>query len=62
MVCLTSDEGNHAIKSFDVALIKTNPKTEIKEILKGKTDDKTSTDYTKWEELKNSKGVYEKRT
>ena len=61
-ICLRSDAGNHSIKSFDVALIKTNPETANKEILRGKTDDKTSTDYIKWEELKNSKGVYEKRT
>ncbi len=60
-ICLRSDAGNHAIKSFDVALIKTNPKTEIKEILRGKTDDQKSADYIKWEEFSNT-GVYEKGT
>ena len=61
-ICLLSDVGSHAKKSFDVALLKNNETTGNKEILRGKSDDKNSDHYIKWEELSDSKESYEKRS
>ena len=56
-ICLTEDEGKHAIKSFDVALIR---KVDNK-ILRGKNNDSSSKDYVRWELLPNSSSYYERR-
>lgn len=60
-ICLLSDVGKHAIKSFDVALLKNNETTGNKEILRGKTNDNTSSNHIKWEELGGSKESYDNR-
>lgn len=51
------NNGKNLQKSFDVALIKKNPKTKKQEILKGKTGDKKNNAYIKWEELKFSNKI-----
>ena len=56
-ICLKDDEGNHAIKSFDVALIR---KSDNK-ILRGKNNDSSSEDRVRWEELPNPSSIYERR-
>lgn len=58
---LIDEKGKHAMKSFDIALIKTNPGTKNKEILKGTSLDKNDNDnFIKWIELSGS-GIYKKR-
>ena len=54
-ICLKADEGKHAIKSFDVALIRESDN----KILRGKSNNK-SNDYVRWELLPKSR-YYERR-
>ena len=56
-ICLKDDEGNHAIKSFDIALIRESDN----KILRGKNNDSSSKDYVRWEELPNPSSIYERR-
>ena len=61
-ICLKDDIGQHAIKSFDVALLKLNEQNEKTEILRGTTDDKKDIDnYIKWEILSEPPKAYNRR-
>ena len=60
-ICLKDDEGNNAIKSFDVALIR---KSDNKiQILRGKNNNNSNSEnYARWEELPNHSSIYERRS
>lgn len=60
-ICLMADDGKHAIKSFDLALIRQNPKNQEIQILRGKNLDTNSKEKIVWESLKSPSKFYKER-